>query len=267
LKSGRNSMPEYLLSPGNLKRFSTILGQYTHVFLFLDYDGTLAPFCDNPADAIPLQGTEDILDQLERKKRVTTGIISGRPVAELKDMLNDRKCFYVGLHGLEIMAPDGKRIKDQIKANQRLVQLRKYLICQYSNKKGFLLEDKGDVLTLHHPPDIDQDKLVLFIKERIKTDSLEVIPGRQIVEIRPSGWNKGKAVDFLVKFLSRKENIFDYLIIYIGDDSTDEDVFNYIETDSTVYVKNESGLTTAACYYVKDPREVQKLLKKIESLL
>jgi len=263
-------MPDYLLSSDNFRRFSILLKQYSHVFLFLDYDGTLAPFCDNPADAVPLPGTGDLLDKLCRKHGITTGIISGRPVVELKKMLKYRKLYYAGLHGLEIVTLEGETIKGKTinrAVHRELVRLKSVLESLYIEKQGFLVEDKGDVLTLHHPPDIDQANLVLFIKERIKTDSLEVIPGRQIVEVRPSGWNKGKAVDFLVKFLSRKENISDYIIVFIGDDSTDEDVFNYIETDSTVYVKNESGFTTAACYYVKDPREVQKLLKKIKSLL
>jgi trehalose 6-phosphate phosphatase len=91
--------------------------------------------------------------------------------------------------------------------------------------------------------------------------SLELMHGEKVVEIRPKGWNKGKAVELIyINYASKN-----VLPVYIGDDTTDEDAFQVIGNQGiSIFVKNDSNRSTIANYWLKNPDDVLKFLKSIE---
>ena len=79
-----------------------------------------------------------------------------------------------------------------------------------------------------------------------------------VLEIRPAvDWHKGKAVDWLARQMS--PICAEPLLIYLGDDDTDEDVFAAWPGAITVSVGENPN--TLANYSVRDPNEVHAFLR------
>jgi trehalose-phosphatase len=91
------------------------------------------------------------------------------------------------------------------------------------------------------------------IVSKYNDGTLEIIHGAKILEVRPKGWNKGTAVEMILK------KIPNAMPIYIGDDRTDEDAFNYINSiDGITIIANEKEAN--AKFYLRGQREVLSFL-------
>ncbi|MFW5999579.1 MAG: trehalose-phosphatase [Halanaerobiaceae bacterium] len=235
-----------------------------HLFLFLDYDGTLAPFHDNPRQAAPLPGIPSLLTSLAVREEYTVSLISGRSLEDLKQMVSLSEVNYAGNHGLQIELADGGELDWVESAGldlEPLLDIREWFANNYGEKPGYRLEDKGTVLTFHYPAD-ESSRRLLDNLEAMITSGLEIITGRQIVEVRPTGWNKGRAVEYICEYYEKKYQLKEHLTVYLGDDTTDEDAFRILEEQGIgIYVTNGEERNTAADYFLENPREVKKLLK------
>jgi len=88
---------------------------------------------------------------------------------------------------------------------------------------------------------------------------LTVIKGKKLLELIPDvSWNKGKATLYILQRLKE-----DYLPIYIGDDQTDETAFKAL-CRRGITIRVGKSKKTLADYYLKDHREVLRLLKQIQ---
>jgi len=95
---------------------------------------------------------------------------------------------------------------------------------------------------------------------------LRRIDGKKVYELLPRiGWDKGKAMLWLLETLDLKSN--DVRPIYIGDDSTDEDAFRALEQSGIGILVSEQVQPTAARYLLKDPREVEHFLCELAARL
>ena len=243
---------KYLFNKNNQNNLWKKINKHDQYILFLDYDGTLAKFKDNPAEASPLPGIPEMISKIDKFKNISTCIISGRPINQLKNFIDIPGIYYAGIHGLQI---DGFE-PITIRKTDNLTRL-KNILRENITDNSIKLEDKKYVLTIHYPPNFEQEnELVNFISKYIDND-YEIISGRNNLEVRPKDWNKGHAV----KFLTRKIAKTTALPIYIGDDTTDEDAFKVIK-GITIYVKNDDNLKTNAEYYINNPEEVFIFLKK-----
>src|SRR4051794_34248442 len=88
--------------------------------VYTDFDGTLAPIVDDPSHARPLDGAADALAALSaRFGRV--GVISGRPVAFLLDVVGGAGVDLWGEYGLERAVGGEVRAVDGAEAWRRVV--------------------------------------------------------------------------------------------------------------------------------------------------
>ncbi|BAS96836.1 Os06g0222100 [Oryza sativa Japonica Group] len=88
---------------------------------------------------------------------------------------------------------------------------------------------------------------------------LKLTQGRKVLEIRPSiMWDKGKAVEFLLKSLGFDDDRRDVLPVYIGDDRTDEDAFKVLRKrgQGLGILVSKCAKETDASYSLQDPAEV-----------
>ena len=69
----------------------------------LDFDGTLAPIVERPDEARPLPENEDAVAALAANPAVTTAVVSGRALADVRERI-DGPNVYAGNHGLELAA-------------------------------------------------------------------------------------------------------------------------------------------------------------------
>jgi len=115
-----------------------------HTVLLLDYDGTLAPIARVPEEARVPAPMKSLLRRLSRSSRVTVALISGRPLANLRQLVGVRNLTYVGNHGLE-MWHRGRCTSVAVPGRSReaLSRIRPTLAGLVKDVPGARLEDKG----------------------------------------------------------------------------------------------------------------------------
>lgn len=242
-----------------------------HLFLFLDYDGTLAPLMARPGDALLPDETRMVLKQLSRSPNLLLAVVSGRKLDDVKRKVGLERIIYSGNHGLELDSPKVK-FEELARPGYRsmLKRIKADLEHKLSAICGIDIEDKDITLAVHYrnvaPERIAEVKtifheatIVYLIKNKIKIKeqkmNLEVWP--------PVNWDKGKIVNWL---LARQELAGDsdaVFPVYVGDDQTDEDAFRALKRRGlTIFVQGRPG-DSAADYYLKDQKEVAELLKRL----
>ena len=160
----------------------------------LDYDGTLAPIVPRPSDAVPADGAVQLLRELApRVGRVA--LVTGRPaqvVVDLAGIARVHRLVVMGQYGVErwsegaVTAPDPEPGLDVARA-----ELPALLA-----PVGAQLEDKGHSLVVHtrNAPAGALERLAGPVAELGRRTSLEMHEGRQVLELRPPGFDKHGAL-------------------------------------------------------------------------
>lgn len=262
-------MAEYIFRENLLDRIKERINQAISIHLFLDYDGTLTTFSDDPRKAYPSKRLLSTLKKLISTPEISTAIISGRRLSQLQSMLNLDGITYAGLHGLKIQYHSGKSFVWDRAAllEPKLTDIKSELHKAFHHIEGILLEDKKAALGLHYRKYNGDPALIVNRFQKVVNkylNGLEIIQGNQILEVRPKGWHKGKAVKLIRDEFSRGNYSQDQVLtIYIGDDRTDEDAFKYIKEGITICVLNDRSKDTGAQYYCLNPKEVLSFLGKL----
>lgn len=240
------------------------------IFLFLDCDGTLTPIVATPEKTIISPETKKLLNLLSQKNNYRVAIISGRALADIKEKIGLKNIIYSGNHGFQI---EGPKIKHEMVVPAGYKKVLQRIKAQLQEKlagvKGVFVEDKKLSLALHFR--LANLKQLPFIKTvfhesvilYLVSNKIKIRPGKKILEvIPPVHWNKGRIVLWLLarqEALSKTEKI---IPIYIGDDTTDEDAFKALKNRGLTISVGYLG-SSQAKYYVRDVKEVSKLLKYI----
>lgn len=244
------------------------------LFLFLDYDGTLAPIAEAPGRAVMPAGIKNALNKLADGKRCKVAVISGRSLADVKRIVGVRGLVYAGNHGLEIQGPRLKYGASMLyKYRRTLKRIRQSLASVFKDIKGVLTEDKGLTLSVHYRKVKASrvSRAQALFREVTNYDTargnIKVKAGKKVLEIRPPvQWNKGSAVLWLIKrwkFFTDKKSV---LPVYIGDDLTDEDAFGALNGRESFTIMVGKPRSSLAKYYLRNTSEVEKLLNLIVSL-
>jgi alpha,alpha-trehalase len=88
--------------------------------IFLDYDGTLTPIVEDPAEAKISEKTRKIVMKLAENYSVS--VISGRDLADVRNMVGIEDIAYAGSHGFDIVGPGGQ-YRDQERGKRFLPAL------------------------------------------------------------------------------------------------------------------------------------------------
>jgi trehalose-phosphatase len=149
-----------------------------------------------------------------------------------------------------------------------MARLRRNLGPIVASDPGFLLEDKRYALALHYrqaQPETSERGVARFLAAVLefqrKGVALEVLHGKKVVEVRPVGVSKGKAIQYLLRHQGNTT-----LPFYLGDDATDEDAFRIVNGRGLTVLVTDSPQRTAARYYLRSPQEVFDFLSHLLSL-
>lgn len=231
--------------------------------LFLDYDGTLTGFHNDPQMAMPDDELYSIITNLIAKPENTVVIISGRDKETLSKWFDgfDRLAF-IAEHGVWNKNPDSDwKMNSQI--DKEWMNIIEPVLQNFVDRtpRSFI-EYKNYSLVWHYrhaDPDMGQQRaweLKDDLKMYIANLNLEIMDGDKVIEIKNAGINKGMAA--LDKMGDQE---FDFMLA-IGDDWTDEYTFNALpESAFTIKVGTK---TTAAKYYISNVKEVRDLLSKLK---
>jgi len=227
---------------------------HTHA-LFLDFDGTLAPLQDNPDTvALPAQGAECLLKLSDRLGGALV-LISGRGLHDLA-MRTPIQLWRAGGHGVDI-APPGTSPSDKIgQAPPELITEVARLI---SAEHGVRLENKGRVLAIHYRqnPAAGPSLYESLSTLAAQFETYHCQHGKMVIELKPSGTDKGSALISLMQRLPFKGRI----PVMVGDDTTDEDAIVAAIGLGGIGVKVGAGETQAQ-YRLADTTAVWDWLER-----
>ncbi len=218
--------------------------------LLLDYDGTLAPFHEDPLQAYPFAGVSELLERLGRTHPLW--IITGRRLADLEILLN-LPLNAVGMHGAQEGVIGGDvHLHIAPDVEEKLRRLRAAL----PDIPGLRLEEKGPAFALHYRGAPNEDRMVSALKTWAADvpEGIDAIWGKKVLEMRPAGVTKGTAVRRLAKQHPGRMPVF------LGDDVTDEEAFEALGDEAvTIKVGPEP---TRARYRLPDIEAVVRYLQR-----
>jgi trehalose 6-phosphate phosphatase len=191
------------------------------IAILLDVDGTLIELGPTPFEVHVPNELRATLTQLSRMTDGALALVSGRPIKDLDILFDPLKFPAIGGHGAEM------RLHQTIRGIAPLLSdsLRAQLSAAAALRPGIVVEDKGYSVALHYRKVPQYENwLMRHIAAACKAhaDELtEVLPGKLMMEVKRPAVNKGESVRHLMKlkpFAGRRP-------IFIGDDVTDESVF------------------------------------------
>jgi trehalose-phosphatase len=237
--------------------------------ILMDFDGTLAEFQLDPAAVTLTPARQILLQELSRRADLSTGIISGRRISDLRERVPATSAmFFGGLHGLEIEGPGFKFVHKSVAlAAPGISVLAKELRRAVKPLAGVFIEDKTYSIVLHTRGASKADRLHAITRFNALSEPLlsegtvRLQPGDHALELLPNvDWAKGDAVRAIARHIEAgtREPVWP---IYLGDDSTDEDAFDEIGSNGlTIAVgKRPAG----AAFQVDDPAAVECFLRAI----
>lgn len=246
--------------------FVNRLSRGENVWLFLDYDGTLADFADTPDEVYPDQALIELVQALAKQPQFRVAVISGRRLSHIRKLLPVSGLALAGTYGIELDLPDDGQIDqldyeavrpllEEIKAHwQRLLQ----------GREGFYLEDKGWTLAIHAKFAEDEeaaqvlDQARRMLVKRLPEQGYRILGGHKFLEVAPQTANKAHTVDYFLDNFGWPGA----LPVYIGDDDKDEQAFQAIKARGGVaLVVAKQPRTTRADARLESPEEVRALLK------
>src|SRR5260370_13603310 len=197
------------------------------LFVFLEFDGTLAPVVSDPAMAVTPPQTLRALKNLAAIEKVSLAIIRGRALQDLKARVGMPNLIYAGNHGLEISGPGVYFIQpDAGKRVQALSELLRDLQSRLQNIPGVQVENKVLTASVHYRrAPADKLREIHQVTNLAVTGSgglFQMTPGLQVYEIRPRvSRPTGQAAGWIKEALSKRGALSGY----VGDDATDQDAF------------------------------------------
>ncbi|MBI2869612.1 MAG: trehalose-phosphatase [Chloroflexi bacterium] len=244
-----------------------------HILLLSDYDGTLTRIVGRPEQAFMPDDVRALLTEIARKPSFSVGIISGRALNDVRNLAGIEGIYYAGNHGLEIDGPGFKFTNPAAPASRtHLTELKLRLGSLLGGIEGVLIEDKGLSLSVHYRlvPEAERGRVEglfrqaiepLLLKSRIRTTA-----GKMVWDILPRiDWHKGRAVQTIAGAIRTRFRAKDLLIVYLGDDVTDEDAFKVLRQPEGwgIFVGKDSSV---AEFCLDSPDEVRAFLDRLARL-
>lgn len=231
--------------------------------LMLDYDGTIAPFRQDPERAFPYPGFSPLLQQIVRTGKTRLVIISGRDAGNVVPLLNiDPHPEVWGLHGLQRLKPDGSiEVSPLDQATlTALVAAENWLFCQ---DLLYAAELKTGSIAVHWRGRSECEAEA--IRGRVlpgwtmiaKDTGLNLLEFDGGIEIAASEADKGDAVRTILSEMNP-----DIPAAYLGDDTTDESAFQALNGRGLSILVGPRRRSTAAQLWLTPPDEVLDLLNR-----
>ena len=215
-----------------------------------DFDGTLAPIVNNPADARALPSTISAMTELTQLSDTEVALISGRALAVLRDLAAmPADVHLVGSHGAEFETGFAQAVDEALLA--RIVAALDEIAAHYP---GVAVEPKPASVALHVRNASTADGAAALAAARraaVDWDS-EMTAGKAVLEFAVITTDKGSAIDELRRHSDATA------VVFFGDDVTDEKAFARLRPGD-VGVKVGPG-PSAARYRVDSPVEVTDAL-------
>jgi trehalose 6-phosphate phosphatase len=246
-----------------LEAFFERLPKVDSAVLFLDYDGTLAPFRADRDAAVPYPGVIEPLSRILSAGRTRVVMVSGRPAGEVARLLDLKPHPEIwGAHGCERVMQDGRSESVELAPEIEAGLERVWALIQREKLDG-RADRKASGVAVHVRglPSKEADRVVkraLSVLLPIAEESgLLVSEFDGGVELRAPGVTKARAVSTVLSETSGTA-----AVAYLGDDHTDEDAFAQIAGRGlSILVRGEYRRSRAEVW-LRPPKELVDFLQR-----
>ncbi|HEX7489887.1 MAG TPA: trehalose-phosphatase, partial [Anaeromyxobacteraceae bacterium] len=234
-----------------------------HLALLLDYDGTLVPFAATPDLAAPDAALLALLRRLAARRGTEVHLVSGRKRATMERWFASLPVGLFAEHGFWQRLPGGdwKAATAAPPITWREPVLA--ILREFSDRTpGTIIEEKTAGFAWHYrsaDPEYgtgQAKELTLHLRSLIGDLPLEILPGDMVLEVRPRGVNKGLAVAEV-----RARAPTGTLLLALGDDRTDEDLFAALPAEALAI--HVGPTPSRAALRIADVRAARALLGTI----
>jgi len=231
------------------------------VRLLLDYDGTLVPYARSPELAAPDQELLSLIGALAALPNVRVDMVSGRPREILQAWFGDQPVSLWAEHGFWHRRHIGAGWQAAAVTHADLLARIRQLLEQFTAcTPGSYLEVKSASLAWHYRG-VQREfgtrqahELRMLLGDALSNQPFEVLEGSKVIEVRLRGVSKA-----IVAQRVHAETPSDTLVVAIGDDRTDEELFRALPASAlTVAV---GAQPTCARFRVADYRAVRQMLR------
>jgi trehalose 6-phosphate synthase/phosphatase len=242
--------------------FSETINSNENCVLFLDYDGTLVNFCEQPKDAVPDPKLLELLHNIDKNPNVEIIIISGRDQKSLNSWFHHTPFTLISDHGVSIRSK-GESWKTLERLNTDWMEDIKPVLESFVDRTpGSFIEEKNFSLAWHYRnADIELaqkrlSEISTVLTSFISNTDLTLLDGNKVLEVKSSKVNKGRACNYVLQQHKYKH------IFAFGDDWTDEFMFEGLPKHAhTVKIGLQK---TQAKYYLNSVEEVRTVLRTFQ---
>jgi trehalose 6-phosphate phosphatase len=200
--------------------------------LAFDFDGTLSPITDDPESAYAHPEVGAVLGRVGHRV-AQVAVVTGRPVRTVVELGGFEgtagldNLVVLGQYGVERWdATTGQHVEPPPPDGIAAVREELPVLLAGLELAGAHIEEKGRALGVHvrrlPDPQGAYDRLVGPLKHLAERHQLVVEPGRQIIEIRAQGMDKGAALRSLVDEVGAR------CVVFGGDDLGDIPAFDVV---------------------------------------
>lgn len=231
--------------------------------VFLDIDGTLLDIAETPDAIVVPHGLPTALGRFAEKLEGALALVTGRPLEMVDRLFPDLPIAVAGLHGAERRDASGKITS--IQTTPAFAAAKSRLRDQVAQWPGVVFEDKGAAFAAHFrlAPGMKNSAWTLMAElARSVGDDWVLQEGKQVVELRPRGSDKG---DALLEFM-KLDAFAGRTPLAIGDDVTDEAMFaaaNGLGGRSILVAENDRP--SMATQRVSSPSLIRAWIERIAS--
>lgn len=264
VKDEQKRLRARLLDQAGKRRLLDRLNQAVHSTIFLDYDGTLVSFVDDPKEARPAPELLSLLRTLSRSSHIDVVLISGRDKDTMHDWFANVDVALVAEHGAWIRSRHQSWRLTKPLNNGWKSALGPILQTYADRVPGAFVEEKQYSLVWHYrraEPALACARVKEMVDDLVSFTAnidVQIQQGDKVVEVRCGGINKGAAA---VSFLPKDASGF---VLAIGDDWTDEDLFRVLPPSA--YSIRVGNRHSCAKFSLRSPAEVLGLLQEISQM-
>lgn len=229
--------------------------------LFLDYDGTLVKFNNDPELAVPNRNLLKILKSINIKDKTELFIVSGRDQFFLDKWFGKLNINLVAEHGNFIKYSDSSiwlsKNNDDIEWKNDVSPIFESFT---DNTPGTFIENKKNTLVWHYrktDPELAKRRIMELktVLSSLISENISVIDGNKALEVTNLSVNKGNVIN---EVLSNQNYDF---IFCCGDDASDEYMFNALPDNSISVKVGEKN--TSAKYFVKNSDKIKSIIANL----
>lgn len=225
--------------------------------LFLDLDGTLFEFEEQPEQVRADRPLRELLARLATRLENRIALVSGRSVADVDRIMGERLPIAVaGSHGLERRSAAGDMLGSvDVPTLGKAIGAFEAFAAEHP---GVIVERKSVSTALHYRGAPQHGTAcVEKAREVGRSTGLSLQVGKMVAELRPPGADKGTAI---MAFMA-EEPMNGHVALFFGDDVTDEHGFEAIGRIGGAGVLVGPMRETAARYRLQGVGSVRQWLR------